>query len=223
MTHRSLITQNEFNLITTAIQGLLETTGHTKTVVGGCAIFACFGAAVMNSKLNIPCRPVAGAWQLHHPNGQCVLGIGQEEERRIHANENGFHMWVQTETHIIDFMSPLYPEVFPEVHSEAPIPRRVLQVPRKDDAKDMGEFLNGSPLFTLPSLDLTKSFVEGVAKSSSSQDLLNVFLSWWSGLEKEPHLGIELEKSTGEYLEIWPSDCKAEGVWKGPGVIAHGV
>ena len=37
-----------------------------------------------------------------------VLCIGKQDKGKISFDENNFHMWVQTEHHIVDFHSPLF-------------------------------------------------------------------------------------------------------------------
>jgi len=221
MTEKSTVTQSEFNLISTAIQALLIKTAHTKKLEASCIHFASFGAAIMKHQLNISCRTVAGAWFLHHPDGQRVLGFGKKEGDNIRTKKTGFHMWVQTKTHIIDFMSPLYPEIFSEAHSAAPIQRRMLQIPLEDDAQNKEDFNQGDPLMALPDARLTRVLGEGLAKDIGSEDLIKALLRWWPNLQKQPYSSLVLATNRGERLEILPTGHQANGIWKGPSVITQ--
>ncbi|MCF3595423.1 DUF2026 domain-containing protein [Rhodobacteraceae bacterium LMO-12] len=220
MTTRTMITLAEFNLISTAIQGLLKQTDYVQKIETSCTLFATFGAAILTYHLGIPCQPVAGGWHLHHPDGVGVLAFGQKENRQIRTTENGFHMWVQTESHIIDFMSPLYPEIFVSEAATSPLPRQMLQLNRKLDAESQTAFLQGAPLMTMYDDVLAKSLIERVAGNVVNDALVRALLTWWPLLEKTPDAELALGVHSGKRLKISRSGHGGEGLWRGPSDVA---
>ena len=85
-----------FNRIHQVIHGTIKEEGN-------------IGALIMNKHYKIPARAVAGGFALCVEPGKNML-FGRDGGGIVHFDEDGFHMWVQTETHVIDFMSPLYQE-----------------------------------------------------------------------------------------------------------------
>jgi len=220
MTERNTITENDFNLLSTAIQGLLLKTGFAKDQEENSALFSMFGAVIVMGKLGVPCSPVAGDWYIHHPNGQAVLGIGRADRKRAEPNLAGFHAWIQTETHIIDLMSPMYPEIFTAANSLSPVPRKMLQVPRTDDANNWEEFRQGAPLMAVPNEELTDALLEKVASDQRCDDLAGALLHWWPKLKADSKAILALYPDGGEGLVIARTGHTAKGGWQGPKVVA---
>lgn len=220
MTKQSTITEMDFNLISTAIQGLLSKTGLVKDHETSASLFAILGAVIIRNKLGVHCRPVAGEWYVNHPDGLSVLGIGSAIGDCAGAKQAGFHMWIQTETHIIDLMSPLYPEIFPAANSPFPFQRRMLQLPKNADAKSWDEFQRGAPLLTLPDVELTDATMEQVASDQRCEELAGVLLEWWPKLKLEAKSVVTLYQRGGEIRTISCAGYEAKGAWKTTGVIA---
>ena len=220
MADRNTITENEFNLLSTAIQGLLLKTGLAKDHEENSTLFGLIGTVIVKGKLGVACSPVAGDWYIHHPDGQRVLGIGNAGENQTDTNCPGFHMWIQTETHIIDLMSPMYPEIFPAANSPSPLRRRMLQLPKKDDAKSWEEFQQGAPLMAAPNEELTDALLDKVTNDQRCMDLAGAALHWWPKLIADPKAILALYPDGGECLAIARTGHSAEGVWRGPSEIA---
>lgn len=219
MTEKSTISENDFNLLSTAIQGLLLKTGFAKTHEEESAVFSMLGAVIMKGKLGIPCRPVVGDWYIHHPNGETVLGIGKAIGKPAEPKSAGIHAWIQTETHIIDLMSPMYPEIFSAANSLSPVPRKMLQVPRTDDAKNWEEFLQGAPLMANPNVELSKTLLDKVANDQDCGDLAGALLHWWPKLMADSKAILAFHPVRGDGLAIARNGHPAVGGWKGPEVI----
>jgi hypothetical protein len=223
MTESNTITENDFNLISTAIQGLLLKTNFAKKQEENSALFSMLGAVIVKDKLGVPCRPVAGDWYIHHPNGQTVLGIGKASGKPVEPNSAGFHAWIQTETHIIDLMSPMYPEIFSTANSLYPVPRQMLQVPRTDDAKNWEEFQQGAPLKADPNVELSNALFDKVANDQRCEDLAGALLHWWPKLIADSKAILAFYPDRGDGFIIARTGHTAMGVWQGPKVIKRAM
>jgi hypothetical protein len=125
---------SDFNRIHQVIHGTIKDEGNPAK---GCTLFACIGALILNKHYKIPARAVAGGFAI------CVepeknMFFGRDGGGTVEFDEDGFHMWVQTETHIIDFMSPLYEEAFQDVKQNVGVPRRMFQKRLADEAPSLG-------------------------------------------------------------------------------------
>lgn len=110
-----LLPMSEFNRIHQVIHGTIKDEGNPGK---GCTLFACIGALILSKHYKIPARAVAGGFAM------CVepeknMFFGRDGGGVVEFDEDGFHMWVQTENYIIDFMSPLYHEAFQDVQRDA--------------------------------------------------------------------------------------------------------
>ncbi|MEP2784719.1 MAG: DUF2026 family protein [Pseudoruegeria sp.] len=219
MTEGKTITEYDFNLLSTAIQGLLLKTSFAKSQEEYSVLFSILGAVIMKGKLGIPCRPVVGDWYIHHPNGEIVLGIGKVIGKPAEPKSAGFHAWIQTETHIIDLMSPMYPEIFSAANSLSPVPRKMLQVPRTDDAKNWEEFQQGVPLMANPNVELSKTLLGEVANDQDCEGLAGALLHWWPKLIADSKAILAFYPVRGDGLAIAHTGHKAVGGWQGPKVI----
>lgn len=215
MTPKSTLTTTEFNLLSTAIRGLLKQTDFAKTLEETAALYAVFGTVIMMKHLDVNCRPVAGEFYLNHPTEQRVLGIGRAEGECAGTEQATFHTWIQTESHIIDLMSPNYPEIYTATNGSTQLPRRMLQLPYSDDAKNWEEFQQGVPLMTFPDGELTDALMLQVARDSRCDDLAHALEFWWQKLSEDPFATFVLYPDGGEGLLIARDGCEADGVWKG--------
>ena len=102
-----LLTLSEYNRIHQVARGVIEGLG---TAERSCIFFAVFGAYILETRYKIPATAVAGNLALCVADGPKVAFFCRDEGGRIVADSDGFHMWVQTVTHIIDFMAPIFPE-----------------------------------------------------------------------------------------------------------------
>jgi len=216
MTKRSKITLREFNLVSTAIKGLLLQTEGVRDIKHSCIVFSCLGAAIVNQHFKIQCQPVAGAWLLRHPDGENILGFGIDDNKKFRSSEDGFHMWVETKTHAIDFTSAMYPEVFASVHADSPVPRAMVQIdlqgttPTKDDRE------NWTLLRAIPNVDLTESFIDTFASNSENNEIIKILLQWIQLLKRSPNSNMKIINNSGRIVALRRSGFEARGIWRGP-------
>lgn len=171
-----LLTLSEYNRIHQVARGVIEGLG---TAERSCIFFAVFGAYILETRYKIPATAVAGNLALCVGDEPKVAFFGRDEGGRIVADSDGFHMWVQTETHIIDFMAPIFPESFAGLLGNTAIPRKMLQRPIESEADDLDSLHAVGDFITLPSRELTHALLEKFGKRPANSDLIHVAETWF--------------------------------------------
>lgn len=171
-----LLTISEYNRIHQVARGVIEGLG---TAERSCIFFAVFGAYILKTQYKIPATAVAGIFALCVSDERKVAIFGRDEGDLIVADSTGFHMWVQTETHIIDFMAPIFPESFAGPRGKMVIPRKMLQRPIKSQADHLNSLHAVGDFITLPKHELTHALLENFRKRPHNSDLIHVAETWF--------------------------------------------
>ncbi len=171
-----LLTLSEYNRIHQVARGVIEGLG---TAEQSCIFFAVFGAYILETRYKIPATAVGGNLALCISGEPKVAFFGRDEGGRIVADSDGFHMWVQTETHIIDFMAPIFPEAFAGMLGDTVIPRKMLQRSIASEANDLDSLKATGDFLTLPSRELTHTLLERFGKRPATSDLIHIAETWF--------------------------------------------
>ena len=147
-----------FNRIHQIIHGTIKEEGNPAKA---CTLFACIGALILNKHYKIPARAVAGGFALCVEPERNML-FGRDGGGTVEFDEDGFHMWVQTEAHVIDFMSPLYRESFEDTQQDVYIPRRMFQKRFSDEASSLDDLSTNGDFYTMPDPDLSERLLERI-------------------------------------------------------------
>lgn len=207
---RFQITLNDYNRIYQVAHGVLADIGRSDKA---CMFFACFGAMMLNKHFKIPARAVAGGFALCLNEAPQVAFFGQMAEGRLVTSKEGFHMWVQTASHIIDFMAPIYPEAFAEAEQELTIPRKMFQRQISAEAASLGDLSSAGDFYTLPDPELTETLIDGFLGSVSNTDLLNVADSWFGGLRGKQKKSMAMQDDRSKLYQLDLPCTTTRGSW----------
>lgn len=122
-------------------------------------------------------------------------------------------MWVQTETHIIDFMAPLFPEAFSSIMGETIIHRKMLQRSISSEAKDLDSLSVAGDFITLPSRELTTSLLQRFLKRPANSDLIHVADAWFGSANGKQRTTFDMVNDLGEVTNLKLSPYAASGSW----------
>lgn len=175
-----LLPLSEYNRIYQVAHGVLR---DVADVNKACVFFASFGAYVLNKHYNIPARPVAGSFALcvdEGPGGPNIACFGTLSDNAITSDANGFHMWVLTRSHIIDFMAPVYREAFAEHSGTGAIPRKMMQKRIEDEAQTPDGLNHHGALFTNPNPSLTDALLDRFLHRDEVSDLIQIADVWYA-------------------------------------------
>ncbi len=207
---RFQITLSEYNRIYQVVHGVLNDIGYPEKA---CIFFACFGAMMLNKHFKIRARAVAGGFALCVNETPQVTFFGQIEEGRALISAEGFHMWVQTQSHIIDFMAPIYTEAFAETRANLIIPRKMFQRPFGSEAQSLNDLNSPGDFFTLPDPKLTEALIDDFFSKNSRGDLLMVADQWFGGRRRKQKRSLVIQNDLGEKHQLTLPPTMAAGSW----------
>ena len=203
------LTLPEYNRIYEIIYSVLEGRANTPFA---CMFFAAAGALILNKHYKIQARAVAGAFLLCTDPAPTVISIAKNEDGMVTSDRDGFHMWVQTETHVIDFMAPIFNEAITGKGYPGTVLRKMFQRPLSSEAESIDELHVPGNYFTMPSIELTDELVESLFDRPANVDLLSIVDRWFKKYPKKLD-DLSLLNDLGEVHKLTLSAPRISGAW----------
>ena len=199
----------EFNRIHQVIHGTIRDEGSPGKA---CTLFACIGALILTKHYKIKARAVAGGFAM------CVgseknMFFGRDGGGVVEFDEDGFHMWVQTETHIFDFMSPLYQEAFHGVEQDVVIPRRMFQKRVADEAANLDALNKPGDFYTMPDPDLSERLIDRILERPLNTDIIQIADTWFGRRRGRQRPSLTIRSNDGIVRELTLPNTLARGAW----------
>jgi hypothetical protein len=168
---KSILSIHDYNCIHgTAYRVLREVTEAEKFGM----FFSIFGSFILNKYYKIPARPVAGAFALRISSGPEVICFGVKSKNGLESTVQGFHAWVETETHMIDFLAPLYLEAVADTGLIKKVPRKMMQKRIVDLFSAPTDIQSEGDVLCLPNAGLTERLITEFVNNTQYMDLLAV-------------------------------------------------
>ncbi|QIE16743.1 DUF2026 family protein [Xanthomonas oryzae] len=167
------LSADEYERIFQVIHAVLDTRADTPHA---CWFFAIAGSFILNKYHEIPASPVAGAFVICVDDAPSLISIGKNEGRKISWDKDNFHMWIQTKSHAIDFMAPIFRE---SVQSRIDVPRRMFQRLLNSESRSLDDISMPGEFYTMPDSDLTENFIEDFMERAGKVDLLRAIDAWY--------------------------------------------
>lgn len=204
-----LLPMSEFNRIHQVVHGTIKDEGNPGKA---CTLFACIGALILNKHYKIPARAVAGGFAM------CVepensMFFGRDGGGVIEFDEEGFHMWVQTETHIIDFMSPLYQEAFQDVQQDIVIPRKMFQKCVTDEAASLDDLNKAGDFYVMPDPDLSERLIDSILTRPINTDIIHIANKWFGSRRGRQKPSMTIGSNDGMVRKLKLPNTLARGAW----------
>ncbi|WP_085850678.1 DUF2026 family protein [Pacificibacter marinus] len=200
----------DYNRIYSVTHGVLR---DVASVERACIFFAVFGSYILNKHYKIAAKPVAGAFAICVNDSSEVAFFGTKNGTQIDSDESGFHVWIQTKDHIIDFMSPIFREAFSEAGMKCEIPRLMLQKRLTDEVQMADDLLRPGDIFTLPDLEMSEQIVDHFLEKPSNRDLLHVAERWFGRRSSKQALNMSMQDDLGEIIKLHLPRTVARGSW----------
>jgi hypothetical protein len=204
-----LFPMSEFNRIHQVIHGTIKDEGNPRKA---CTLFACIGALILNKHYGIKASAVAGGFAMCVAPERNML-FGRDGGGRVEIDEDGFHMWVQTETHVIDFMSPLYDEAFRDVQQEMTIPRRMLQKRLDREAASLDELKKPGDFYAMADPDLSERLIDSLLNRSLNTDIIQIADQWFGSRRGRQRPLMTIGGNDGIVRELRLPNTLARGAW----------
>jgi hypothetical protein len=203
------LTLPEYGRIYEVIYSVLEGRANTPFA---CIFFASAGALILNKHYKIPARALAGAFLLCTDPAPSAISIAKNEDGKVTSDRDGFHMWVQTETHVIDFMAPIFNESIAGKGYPNSVPRKMFQRPLSAEAESIDELSAPGDYFTMPNIELTGELVDSLLDRPTNVDLLNAVDRWFKKYPKKLE-DLSLLNDLGEVHKLALSAPRISGAW----------
>jgi hypothetical protein len=167
------LTADEYERICQVIHAVLE--GCVKTP-RACMFFAIAGSLILSKHHGIDSRPVAGAFILCVDETPSVISVGKNERNTVSWDKNNFHMWVQMEHYVIDFIAPIFRE---SLQGNLDVPRRMFQRRHDTERSSVADIAVPGDFYTLPDPELSNYFVDEFMARPNHVDLLLAMDVWY--------------------------------------------
>ncbi len=180
-----------------------------------CLFYNTVAALLLEKSLGVQARPVMGAafFRVHDPSATALFFASLMEDGTCEGTENGFHCWIETEQHILDFTAPVYREYLQKLGSPLQLPRKMFQKPKAEMARSHHELRSEGDYFVQPSRHLTKMFLESVLKSPAVGDLADACLQWFKRPPKKIPESLRLMNDLREITVVNLTKIKLVGAW----------
>lgn len=207
--NKFLLTMAEFNRVHQVIHGAIRAEGNPGRA---CTFFACIGALILNKHYGMKARAVAGGFAM------CVepeknLFFGRDAGGRIELDTDAFHMWIETPTHIIDFMSPVFHEAFEEVQSDVIIPRMMFQKRHEDEAANLDDLHRPGDFYVIPDTDLTERLIDSILERDLNRDFFHIVDRWFGKRRGKQRSTMTIGSNDGIIRELRLPETVARGAW----------
>ena len=204
------LTLAEYNRVHQIIHGTLKEEG---TVERGCTFFSIVGSYLLNKHFGIPARAVAGGFALCVAEGPKCIIYGKDKGGKFTWGNDGFHMWVQTDAHIIDFMAPIYAESFAIAQPDIEIPRKMFQRPKEDEKDELDDVGRIGDFITFPDPDLSEMLIDHFLSRPVNTDLLQIAEVWFGNRRAKQRPTLTIGSNDGLVRELALPTTIARGAW----------
>jgi len=205
-----LLTLSEYNRVHQTARGVLDGVPAPER---SCIFFAIYGTYILKKHYKIPARPIAGGFALCVDDEPSVMFFGKGDGGRIVAASDGFHMWVQTPTHIIDFMAPIFREALGGSLPGVAVPRKMLQRPIATEANSCNRVKTTGDFITFPDPELTQALIGDFAAVQANKDLLMIAENWFGSPNVKQQKTFEMVDDRGEVFPLSLPTTIATGIW----------
>lgn len=206
-----LLPLTEYNRIHQVAHGVLKGVPDA-TPEKACLFFASFGGFVLNQKYKIKARVVGGAFSFCVGENDIAV-FGRLHDYQLMSRHDAFHMWLQTETHIIDFMAPIYREAFSEHPGAAILPRKMMQRPLTDEAESPDALKQPGDFRYHPDAELTDQLLDSFLGKRANADLLQIAIAWYGNRRGKQSPSFAMTDEKGRTTRLSLADTVATSSW----------
>jgi len=208
--NKFLIPLSDYSRIHRVGYGVIE---QMSNVEKSCIFFSIYGAYILNKIYNIEARAVAGLFSLCVDDEPKVASFGRFENDLIVSDEDGFHMWVQTKTHIIDFMAPVFPESFaPQLEGDV-LPRKMFQRLLTSEAEKPEGLKKAGDFISYPNLELSHKLIERFFDRNDTGDLVHVAEAWFGKRRGKTPKQFAMQNDLGKVYNLNLPTTLISGSW----------
>ncbi|WP_324261628.1 DUF2026 family protein [Altererythrobacter sp. H2] len=200
----------EYNRVHQIIHGVIKDEGNVER---GCTFFSIVGSYLLNKHYGIAATAVAGGFALCVDDAPKCIFYGKDEGGKFSWGNDGFHMWVQTKDHVIDFMAPIYAESFAIAQPDVVLPRKMFQKRLEDDKQSLDDLQATGDYMVFPDPDLSEELIDHFLSRPINTDLLGIAEAWFGSRRGKQRPTISMGSNDGIVRHLTLPPTIARGAW----------
>lgn len=179
-----------------------------------CWFFSMAGAAILRHHYRKEAHPLAGAMCLMVDERESnVLCFANVENDEVQSSENGFHAVVACGEHVLDFMSPIFPETSQSAKHDFIPPARSFQRRIDSMTSSPAGLSKDGDFFFDPNMELTDYLEQRVAQSLLHNDVINACVAWYVRPPKPIPAWIMMGDMKGKTAKVKLKEALVAGAW----------
>lgn len=182
-----------------------------------CLFYNFAAAYILLHKLKVHAVPVCGAAAVKVlPNPVPTLAMGQIDDASgdFYSDGEGFHCWVMTAGHYLDFTAPLYGDYITAGGLAAPkVARMMFQKPKSAMANSLENVTRPGDFFFQGDMEMTQAYVAKIEVHAGVIDLVQACGEWFVK-RTEPHRStVTILDNQGAIIDVRLDEKSIVGVW----------
>ena len=180
-----------------------------------CLFYNTVGALMLEKALKVRARPVMGAafFRVDDPTATVLSFAAMSDDGSCTSNEDAFHCWVETESHIIDFTAPAYREYLEKIGQRQQLPRKMFQRKKFDMAESHHHLRREGDYFVQANAELTRRSLEKSLQSHAVGDFANICLQWFVRPPKSIKDSLSVMNDLHEVVQVRLTPLSVSGAW----------
>lgn len=207
------ITIPEYNRIFQVVHSVCTTLNDSSKA--SCLFYNTVGAYLLERSLGVPARTRMGAafFRVDDATDTVLFFAERGEDGICTSTRNGFHCWVETENHIIDFTAPVYRRYLADIGSDIKLPRKMFQKPKGSMASSYNCLAVEGDYYVEPNPELTLELMSIGMGNAAVGDLADACLQWFKRPPKKMRSMLPLMGDRGGLTEIKLTGLSVVGAW----------
>ncbi|QUN66336.1 DUF2026 family protein [Pseudomonas sp. JS425] len=179
-----------------------------------CWLFSMAGAAILRHHYHKEAHPIAGALCLMADEKKSnVLCFATIENDEVQSSEIGFHAMIACEEHVVDFMSPIFPETSKSAKHDFITPARSFQRRIDSMTSSPADLKKDGDFFFDPNMQLTDHLELKVAQSLFQKDVINACVAWYVRPPKPIPAWVVMGDPKGKGSKVMLKEASVVGAW----------
>lgn len=210
MPQQPLLPLADYQRIYQVAYSVLEASGIAATN-RACIFFASVGTLILRDHYDLPATLSAGCLALMVDEKKAnVVVYGREEDGAFVSDEDGFHVWVECNGWLIDFMAPIMGIALKEDGRDWDVPRNMLQKRLEHREASLRDVQHVGEFFIEHDAGLMAKLLDD--QSEEFEDLARVCLAWF---RRPPHplASLAMGDSHGSTKQLVVRAPSIDGVW----------
>ena len=150
-----------------------------------CLLFSYWGSKILAEHYNLKNKVCSGAAAYLIGNRKNVIVFGQNVDNKLVSTSKNFHCWIETDTLVIDFMAPIFPEIIYSNFNESGITAKMFQRNKCEIVDSLRYMARNGDFLVIANDSLTSELHKRYTISQPYLDLEEICCKWY---KKPPYV-----------------------------------